>query len=78
MDIASTSLKAIRNMAQRNLDSFLRRVMGELNVTVYFPKLRRSQTLPQNNNSWNYLFFITWTYSSFSRHDAVFSSCLHL
>jgi len=59
MDIASTSLKAIRNMAQRNLDSFLRRVMGELNVTVYFPKLRRSQTLPQNNNSWNYLFFIT-------------------
>lgn len=51
MDIASTSLKAIRNMAQRNLDSFLRRAMGELNVTVYFPKLRRSQTLPKNNNS---------------------------
>lgn len=58
MDIASTSLKAIRNMAQRNLDSFLRRALGELNVTVYFPKLRRSQTLPKNNNSRNYLFLL--------------------
>ncbi len=43
MDIASTSHKAIRNMALRNLDSFLRRAMGELNISVYFPKLRRSQ-----------------------------------